>query len=161
MWEKFAPLRIGHMIRRMRSGCRRIVNGFLREMSELITQHRIVRKGRDGREREVAPPNICLWYLCNKGTYRQSQKMLTRMWVNAQRDGRPAGHRWRPLFNAAVWLTLTTWLPCRNAAKTRKPLKLAGVPQTNETISAASRPKFTILWARVEEILLLNPMGGE
>jgi len=32
-----------------------------------------------------------------------------------------------------------------NAAKTRKPLKLAGVPQTNETISAAGRPKFTIL----------------
>jgi len=25
----------------------------------------------------------------------------TRMWVNAQRDGRPAEHRWRPLFNAA------------------------------------------------------------
>ena len=26
---------------------------------------------------------------------------LTRMWANAQRDGRPAEHRWRPLFNAA------------------------------------------------------------
>jgi len=26
---------------------------------------------------------------------------LTRMWVNAQRDGRPAEYRWRPLFNAA------------------------------------------------------------
>jgi len=52
--------------------------------------------------------------------------------------------------------TLTTWLPCSNAAKTRKPLKLAGVPQTNEMISAASRPKFTILWGHVEEILLLN-----
>jgi len=26
---------------------------------------------------------------------------VTRMWVNAQRDGRPAEHRWRPLFNAA------------------------------------------------------------
>jgi len=25
----------------------------------------------------------------------------TRMWPNAQRDGRPAEHRWRPLFNAA------------------------------------------------------------
>ena len=25
----------------------------------------------------------------------------TRMWANAQRDGRPAEHRWRPLFNAA------------------------------------------------------------
>jgi len=25
----------------------------------------------------------------------------TRMWANAQRDGRPAGYRWRTLFNAA------------------------------------------------------------
>jgi len=25
----------------------------------------------------------------------------TRMWANAQRDGRPAEHRWRFLFNAA------------------------------------------------------------
>jgi len=25
----------------------------------------------------------------------------TRMWANAQRDGRPAKHRWRPLVNAA------------------------------------------------------------
>jgi len=23
------------------------------------------------------------------------------MWANAQRDGRPAEHRWHPLFNAA------------------------------------------------------------
>ena len=30
------------------------------------------------------------------------------MWANAQRDGRPAEHRCRPLFNAAVWLTPTT-----------------------------------------------------
>ena len=46
-----------------------------------------------------------------------------------------------------VWLTPTTRVrvPCSNAAKTRNPLKLAGVPQTNETISAASGPKFTIL----------------
>jgi len=26
---------------------------------------------------------------------------VTRMWANAQRDGRPAEYRWRPLFNAA------------------------------------------------------------
>jgi len=25
----------------------------------------------------------------------------TRLWANAQPDGRPAEHRWRPLFNAA------------------------------------------------------------
>jgi len=47
------------------------------------------------------------------------------------------------------WLTPTAGVPCSNAGKTRKPLKFAlkfaGVPQTNETISAASGPKFTIL----------------
>ena len=69
----------------------------------------------------------------------------TRMWANAQRDGRPAEYRWRPLFNAAVWLTPTTRAPCSNAAKTQNPSKLAGVPQTPEPISAASGPKFTIL----------------
>ena len=30
-----------------------------------------------------------------------STKIETRMWANAQRDGHPAKHRWRPLFNAA------------------------------------------------------------
>ena len=62
------------------------------------------------------------------------------MWANAQRDGRPAEYRWRPLFNAAVWLTPTTRVPCTNAAKTRNSLKFAGVPQTPEEISAVSRP---------------------
>jgi len=33
---------------------------------------------------------------------------------------------------------------------------IAGVPETNKMISAASRLKFTILWGYVEEILLLN-----
>jgi len=48
------------------------------------------------------------------------------------------------------------YMPSSNAAKTPKPLKVAGVRQTPETISAASGPKFTILWVHVEEILLLN-----
>jgi len=55
-----------------------------------------------------------------------------------------------------VWLTPNTGVPCSNAANTRNPLKFAGVPQTNEMISAASGPKFTILWGHVEAILLLN-----
>jgi len=54
--------------------------------------------------------------------------------------------------NAAVWLTPTTRVPCSYAAKTRNPLKLVGVPQANETISAASRPKFTILWGHLGDI---------
>jgi len=33
--------------------------------------------------------------------YLTSRIFNTRMWTNAQRDGRPAEHRWRPLFNAA------------------------------------------------------------
>jgi len=55
-----------------------------------------------------------------------------------------------------VSLTPTTRVPCSNAAKTRNPLKLPMVPQTNETISAASGPKFTVLRGHVEEILLLK-----
>jgi len=55
-----------------------------------------------------------------------------------------------------IWLTPTTWLPCSNAAKTLKPLKLAGVPQTGKPISAASGPNFTILWEHLKDILLLT-----
>ena len=76
------------------------------------------------------------------------------MWANAQRDGRPVEYRWHSLFNAASWLMPTTRVPCSNAAKTRNPLKFVGVPQTPEPISAASGPKFTIVWGHVEEILL-------
>jgi len=48
-------------------------------------------------------------------------------------------------------------MPCSNAAaKTRNQLKFAGVPQTGQPISAANRPKFTILWGQVEDILLFN-----
>jgi len=78
------------------------------------------------------------------------------MWANAQRDARPAEYRWRPLFNDAVWLTPITRVQSSKAAKTPNPLKFVGVPQINETISAASGPKFTILWGDVGEILLLN-----
>ena len=32
----------------------------------------------------------------------RDSEVRTRVWANAQRDGRPAEYRWRPLFNAAV-----------------------------------------------------------
>jgi len=67
------------------------------------------------------------------------------MWVSAKRDGRPAEYRRRPLFNAAVWLRPTTSVSCSNAAKTQNPLKLGGVPQSRQQISAVSGPRFTIL----------------
>jgi len=93
---------------------------------------------------------------CDHNKHSRNIFFQLEMWANAQRDGRPAEYRWRHLFNAAVWLTPTTRVPCSNAAKTRNPLKLAGVPQTNETFSTTSGPKFTMLWGHVEEILLLN-----
>jgi len=74
------------------------------------------------------------------------------MWANAQRDGRPAECRWRPLFNAAKF-GRHPLLECRAVTL---PLKFAGVPQTGKLISAASGPKFTILSGHVEEVLLFN-----
>jgi len=67
------------------------------------------------------------------------------MWVNAQRDGRPAEYRCASVQRRKVWLTPTTRVPCSSGAKMRNPLKFAGVPQTNETISSGSGLKLTIL----------------
>jgi len=49
-------------------------------------------------------------------------------------------------------VTPTTRVACSNAAKMQKLLKFAAVPQTPEPISAASGPKFAILWGHVEDI---------
>ena len=53
---------------------------------------------------------------------------------------------WRPLVECRA-VTLPRRETCWN---------YLGYPQINEMISAASGPKFTILWGHVEEILLLN-----
>jgi len=50
--------------------------------------------------------------------YIRQAGYVTKMWANAQRDGRPAEYRWRPLFNAAVWLTPTT--TCRAVTLPRR-----------------------------------------
>ena len=65
----------------------------------------------------------------------------------------PNEHRWHPLQSMA---DAHYYMPCSNAAKTRKLLKVTGVPQTPKMISAASGLKFTILWAHAEKILLLK-----
>jgi len=52
-------------------------------------------------------------------------------------------------------------VPCSNAAKTRNPLKFAGVPQTPEPISAVRGPKFTILREHLKEVLLLNKLFSD
>ena len=69
-----------------------------------LTQHKMCHFG------DILPRQ-CLGLVPKKLNLKQ-QKQL-EMWANAQRDGRPAKYKWRPLFNAAVWL-------CSNAVKTRK-----------------------------------------
>jgi len=63
--------------------------------------------------------------------------MLLEMWANAQRDGRPAEYMAPFVQRGKVWLTPYS-VPCSNAAKTRNPLTLGGVPQITEPISAVS-----------------------
>jgi len=53
------------------------------------------------------------------------------------------------------WLAFVQRRRCSNEAKTQKPLILAGVPQTNEMISAASIG-LSSPCGHMEEILLLN-----
>ena len=38
----------------------------------------------------------------------EKTKVKTRMWANAQRDGRPAEHMWPSVQCRKVWLTPTT-----------------------------------------------------
>jgi len=38
---------------------------------------------------------------CQNHQWFRMRKVETRMWANAQRDGRPTEYRSRPLFNAA------------------------------------------------------------
>ena len=87
---------------------------------------------------------------------RRGKKRRTRMWANAQNDGRPAEYRWRPLLNAAVWLTPTTRVPCSNAAKTRNPLKLAGVPKLTKRSQALVGRSSPYCGGHLEKILVLN-----
>jgi len=82
----------------------------------------------------------------------------TRMWANPNvMAALPnIGGALCSTLQSAVWLRPTTRVPCSTAAKTRNPLKFAGAPQTRQQISAVSRPKFTILSGRVEEVRKFN-----
>jgi len=46
--------------------------------------------------------NLVDYCICGTGMMQKRvYQVPTRKWANAQRDGRPAEHKWRPLFNAA------------------------------------------------------------
>ena len=73
------------------------------------------------------------------------------MWANAQRDGRPAERRWRPLFNAALWLTPTT--RCRAVTLPRREThwNLQGCPKLtkrSQPLVCRSSPYCKDMWGR-------------
>jgi len=78
--------------------------------------------------------------------------ITTRMWANAQRDGRPAEYRWRPLFNAAKfgWRPL---LECRAVTLPRRETRwnLLGCPKlanTSQPLEGQNSPYCSGMWGR-------------
>ena len=78
--------------------------------------------------------------------------LLTRMWANAQRDGRPAEHRWRLLFNAAKfgWHSL---LDCHAVMLPRRKSRwnLLGwpkLPDRSQPLVGRSSPYCGDIWWR-------------
>jgi len=113
-----------------------------------------IRRGKKERRRRRRKKETGWKYIWSALLHRAT---ITRMWASAQRDGRPAEYRWRPVFDAAKfgWLPL---LECRAVTLPRRETRwnFQGCPQIPEPISAVSGPKFTTLRGHVGEILLLN-----
>jgi len=88
---------------------------------------------------------------------RTQKHIKTRMWANAQPDGRPAEHRWRPLFNAAkfgrhsllYWRAVT--LPRRETRWNY--LGCPKLPNRPQPLVGRSSPYCEDIW---RDILLLN-----
>jgi len=76
------------------------------------------------------------------------------MWANAQRDGRPAEYRWRPLFNAAKfgWRPISL-LECRALRLPRRETRwnLQGCPKLanrSQLLVGRSSPYYADMWRR-------------
>ena len=74
------------------------------------------------------------------------------MWANAQRDGRPAEYRWRPLFNAAKF----GWRPLLEYGAVKLPRRetrwnLQGCPKlanSYQPLLGRSSPYYDDMWRR-------------
>jgi len=68
-------------------------------MVEIQSPTAKIRRGKE-EERRRTNDRMKIYMTCPI-TLGGHKRTITRMWANAQRDGRPAEHKWRPLFNAA------------------------------------------------------------
>jgi len=96
----------------------------------------------------------CCWFSIQ--TIKAYFSYQLEMWANAQRDGRPAKYRWRPLFNAAQfgWRPL---LECRAVTLLRREARwnLLGCPKLLNR-SQLLVGTYYILWQHAEEVLLFD-----
>jgi len=83
---------------------------------------------------------------------KKRKNVETRMWANAQRDGRPTEYRWRPLFNAAKF----GWRPLQEYSAVTLPRRetrwnLQGCPKftnTSQPLVGRSSPYYDNMWKR-------------
>ena len=80
------------------------------------------------------------------------KQIQLEMWANAQRDGRPAEHRWRPLVHRRkVWLTLTTY--CHAVTLPRREVVESSwgcpkLPKRSQPLVGRSSPYYGDMWRR-------------
>ena len=86
-----------------------------------------------GERKTWTQSEFCKWRNSVKGP----EPLKMYIWCSSPGDGQTS---------CKVWLASGERHRYSNKVKTRIPLKFAGVPQTPEPISAASVPKFAILW---------------
>jgi len=101
----------------------------------------------------LSDANLVLYFRNTSSSSSESVIYIyTRMWANAQRDGRPAEYRWRPLFNAAKF----GWRPrleCRAVTLPRCETRwnLQGCPKLtkrSQPLVSRSSPYSGDMWRR-------------
>ena len=88
--------------------------------------------------------------------------LYTRMWANAQRDGRPAEYRWRPLFNAAKF----GWRPVLECCAVTLPRResrwnLQGCPKLanrSQPLVDRSSPYYEDMWRSYRRLRSFFPI---
>ena len=129
-------------------------NGWMDELTPLGTGvdigagHIVLDGFRALRERGTAPPPSFRPMSSISAT--AELLLIFYSWQNSLKEARaPEMYNSIPAQETAKHraklLTFVERRRCSNEAKTRNPLKLAGVPQTHQQISAVCGPKFTIL----------------
>ena len=100
--------------------------------------------------------SFCAKLLTNKQKKRWKHNLLiggnkeTRMWANAQRDGRPTEHRWCPLFNATKFGSCPV-LDCRAVTLPRREsrwnqLGCPKLPDRSQPLVGRSLPYCGEIW---------------